>query len=122
MEKLNISYNRKSTEDKGRQAQSIEDQRKINKQTAKQLGFTINQEFIDEKTALEPYVREGFLEMTKLITEEKFRISFVGNWIDLLEIQLKQELLLIFSKLAKYPQSLHQTKPFIQKIMQSLQQ
>ena len=71
MEKLNISYNRKSTEDKGRQAQSIEDQRKINKQTAKQLGLTINHEFIDEKTALEPYVREGFLEMTKLINEGK---------------------------------------------------
>ena len=76
MEKLNISYNRKSTEDKGRQAQSIEDQRKINKQTAKQLGFTINHEFIDEKTALEPYVREGFLEMTKLINEGKVNNLF----------------------------------------------
>ncbi len=71
MAKINISYNRKSTEDKGRQAQSIEDQRNVNNTTAQRWNMIIDQEFIDEKTALKPYVRENFIRMTELINDDK---------------------------------------------------
>lgn len=71
MSKINVSYNRKSTEDKRRQLQSIDDQKRINRETANRWDKTIDKEFVDEKTALKPYVRENFTRMTQLINDDK---------------------------------------------------
>lgn len=73
MNKLNIQYTRKSTEDEGRQVQSHEDQVKENQRMAEKYGEMINKTFSDSKTGKKPYIRPDFGEMMKLIYEEKVR-------------------------------------------------
>ena len=67
MEKINISYNRKSTEDKNRQIQSIDDQVKVNNETALRYDEKISKQFIEEKSGKTPYKRPEFAKMMELI-------------------------------------------------------
>lgn len=74
--KISISYNRKSTEDREKQVQSIEDQRHKNIETAKRWGVSIDKEFIEEKTARKPNVRPQFTAMTELINDDQVKYLF----------------------------------------------
>lgn len=71
MDTINISYNRKSTEDKHRQIQSIGDQLKVNNETASRYEDVIEKEFIDEKSGKAPFKRPQFSEMMELIYDKK---------------------------------------------------
>lgn len=71
MDKINISYNRKSTEDKNRQIQSIDDQLKVNRETAVRYDEKIIKEIIEEKSGKTPYKRPEFSKMMEMIYSEK---------------------------------------------------
>jgi site-specific DNA recombinase len=74
--KISISYNRKSTEDREKQVQSIADQRHKNIETAKRWNVTIDKEFTEEKTARKPNVRPQFTAMTELINDDQVKYLF----------------------------------------------
>ena len=71
-------YLRKSTEDKNRQVQSINDQKKIMTDIAKTRGLIVKEIFIDEKSAGKPYQRLGFQEMIKKIHARE--ASIILSW------------------------------------------
>jgi len=60
-------YCRKSTEDQSRQVQSIDDQKKVLKELARQRGLIVKEIFIDEKSAGKPYQRPGYQKMIQKI-------------------------------------------------------
>jgi len=60
-------YLRKSTEDKSRQVQSINDQKKIMREIAHSRGLKISEIFVDEKSAGKPYQRPAFQKMMERI-------------------------------------------------------
>ena len=64
-------YSRKSTESEDKQIQSIDDQIKYWKEKAEQDGLTIVTVIKEAKSAKEPYKRDGFTELTKLIDQGK---------------------------------------------------
>ena len=64
-------YARKSTESSDRQIQSIEDQINNLKVIAEREGIKISGTIFEAKSAKEPYAREGFTELTKLIDQGK---------------------------------------------------
>lgn len=70
-DKYNIQYTRKSTEDKGRQVQSHEDQKKENMKMALSLGEKIDYSFSDSKSAKEAMQRPDFTKMMELIYSKK---------------------------------------------------
>lgn len=73
-------YNRKSQESEDRQAQSIEDQKKLNLELAGRLGISVNQEYIlDESfSAKDPELRSEFKRLLHLIKTHK--ISGIIAW------------------------------------------
>lgn len=78
MEKINISYNRKSTEDKDKQIQSIESQILANRTIAERYHIKIHKEITETKSAKEPYVRTEFEDMLKLIYTGK--VDYIVVW------------------------------------------
>lgn len=66
-----VGYVRKSTEDSGKQVQSIEDQTKAIEAKAKREGYKLVKIFKDEKSGGKPGIREGFNAMIDLIESGK---------------------------------------------------
>ena len=64
-------YARKSTESSDRQIQSIDDQINNLKVIAKREGLKISEIISEAKSAKEPYKRDGFIKLSKLIEQEK---------------------------------------------------
>lgn len=77
MPRINISYNRKSTEDK-RQVQSIPDQIRINNRIAKDRNIELNLEITEEKSASTPYIRPEFSRLGEMMT--KGQVAFLFCW------------------------------------------
>lgn len=71
-------YARKSTESEDRQIQSIDDQINYLKETADREGLHISQIIKESKSAKEPYKRDGFTELAKLI--EQGKINGILTW------------------------------------------
>ena len=71
-------YCRKSTEDKSRQIQSIDDQKKIMTEIAKCRGLKIREIFIDEKSAGKPFQRPAYQEMMQKIKNDTE--SIIISW------------------------------------------
>ena len=71
-------YARKSTESEDRQIQSIDDQINFQKETAEREGLNVVQVIKESKSAKEPYKRDGFSELVKLIEQEK--INGILTW------------------------------------------
>ncbi len=71
-------YARKSTESEDRQIQSIGDQIKFFKEIAEHEGLKVVEIIQEAKSAKEPYKRDGFTELTKLI--EQGKINGVMAW------------------------------------------
>lgn len=79
MDKLNyVLYARKSTEDSSKQIQSIDDQKKYWKDVVDREGLKIIDTISESKSAKEPYVREGFKELIRLI--ESGKVNAVLVW------------------------------------------
>jgi DNA invertase Pin-like site-specific DNA recombinase len=66
-----ILYVRKSTEDKSRQIQSIDDQVKILKDLAIQQNLNIIEILTESKSAKAPYKRPQFTKMVNMIESGK---------------------------------------------------
>ena len=64
-------YARKSSEDKGRQVQSIDDQKKYLRDMANRLGLKVIRTFEESKSAKAPSQRPFFQEMMELIAQGK---------------------------------------------------
>ena len=62
-----ILYARKSSEDKSRQIQSIDDQIKVLKEIANNLGLNIVTTLTESKSAKEPNNRPQFSKMIQMI-------------------------------------------------------
>ena len=71
-------YARKSTESSDRQIQSIDDQINNLKAIAKREGIKISEIISEAKSAKEPYKRDGFIKLSKLI--EQGKISGLLVW------------------------------------------
>lgn len=76
MNKINISYNRKSSEDKEKQIQSIDAQLDENRQTAKYMSESIDLEVVEEKSAKTPYQRNEFSRIVQMMYEHKVKYIF----------------------------------------------
>ncbi len=77
VQKINVSYNRKSTEDR-RQVQSIPDQIRINRKIAEERKLELGSEIIEEKSASTPYIRAEFSRLGEMMTSGK--ISYLFCW------------------------------------------
>jgi DNA invertase Pin-like site-specific DNA recombinase len=62
-----ILYARKSTEDKKRQVQSIDDQVKVLTELAKRVGLNVIDTITESKSAKDPDIRPGFSKMIEKI-------------------------------------------------------
>lgn len=71
-------YARKSTESEDRQIQSIEDQINYQKETASREGLHVLKIIKESKSAKEPYIRNGFAELVKLI--EGGKVNGILTW------------------------------------------
>lgn len=66
-----VLYARKSSEDTGKQIQSIDDQIKVLEEIAERENLKICKIIFESKSAKEPYIRNGFKELTDLVEEGK---------------------------------------------------
>ena len=71
-------YCRKSSEDQSRQIQSIDDQKRILKELARQRKLIVEDVFIDEKSAGKPYQRPGFQKMIQEVNLSE--TSIILSW------------------------------------------